>query len=73
MNKDPYDEPSKVSAVDGEVVLDGPDGVGVSVTPEAAKETSRRLADKAGLADAQNLAAQRSRNRTTKDGEPEVP
>lgn len=72
MTKAPYDKPSKVTAVDGEVVLDGPDGVGVSVTPRAAKEMSRRLADQAGLADEQNAAAQRSRNRTTREGEPEV-
>jgi hypothetical protein len=38
-----YDEATKVSAVDGEVALDGPDGVGVSMTPEAAEETARRL------------------------------
>lgn len=44
----PYNEPSKVDAQDGEVVVDGPDGVAVSLTPEAAIETSERLLD-AGL------------------------
>lgn len=38
-----YDEPTKVAAVDGEVSLDGPDGVGLSMTPDAADETGRRL------------------------------
>jgi hypothetical protein len=38
-----YDEATKVSADDGTVVLDGPDGVDVKLTPEAAQETSDRL------------------------------
>ena len=43
-----YDEPSSVEAEDGDVVVDGPDGVAVSLTPEAAIETSDRLLE-AGL------------------------
>ena len=38
-----YDDASKVAAEDGEVVVDGPDGVAVSLTPEAAIETGERL------------------------------
>ena len=38
-----YDKPSDVSAEQGEVIIDGPDGVAVSLTPEAARETSSRL------------------------------
>ena len=38
-----YDEPSSVKAEDGAVVLDGPDGVDVQMTPDAAVETSDRL------------------------------
>jgi hypothetical protein len=38
-----YDEPSEVKAVDGQVDVDGPDAVDVSLTPEAAEETSERL------------------------------
>src|SRR5205085_1107354 len=38
-----HDEPSKVDAEEGEVIVDGPDGVAVSLTPEAAIETSHRL------------------------------
>lgn len=41
--KEPYDEPTQVTAIDGEVVLDGPDGIGVSMTSDAAEETGRRL------------------------------
>jgi len=45
-----YDEPSDVDAEDGAVVVDGPDGVAVLLTPEAAVETSNRLLDGALLA-----------------------
>lgn len=38
-----YDEATKVDAEDGKVVLDGPDGVAVLMTPDAALETSERL------------------------------
>jgi hypothetical protein len=57
MNTNPaYDTPSRVYAVHGEVVLDGPDGVGLSMTPEAAAETARRLAQAAEEARAQASA-----------------
>ena len=42
-----YDEASKVTAKDGEVVLDGPVGVDVKVTPEAAEQTAINLEDAA--------------------------
>jgi len=42
-----YDEPSTVRAMDGCVALDGPDNVDIAMTPEAAEETSDRLADEA--------------------------
>ena len=38
-----FDEATKVSANAGEVILDGPDGVDVKLTPEAAEETADRL------------------------------
>ena len=50
MSKGPYDQPSKVDAEEGEVTVDGPDGVAVSMTPEAAAETSDRLMDGAAKA-----------------------
>ncbi len=42
-----YDTPTNVSVVRGEVVLDGPDGVGLSMTAEAAAETGKRLSEAA--------------------------
>ena len=45
-----YDEPSTVTAKDGEVSVDGPDAVDVTVTPEAAVETGERLIDSAAHA-----------------------
>jgi hypothetical protein len=38
-----YSEASEVHAVKGQVTVDGPDGVAVSLTPEAAVETAARL------------------------------
>lgn len=38
-----YDTPTETNAVEGEVVLLGPNGIAVSMTPEAAEETGRRL------------------------------
>ncbi len=42
-----YDTPTKVTVVRGEVVLDGPNGLGLSMTPEAAAETGKRLSEAA--------------------------
>jgi hypothetical protein len=38
-----HDQASEVAAEDGAVVVDGPDGVAVLLTPDAASETSDRL------------------------------
>lgn len=38
-----YDEPSDVRAVGGSVKIEGPDAVDVTMTAEAAEETSERL------------------------------
>ena len=38
-----YDTPSEVKARRGRVKVDGPDGVDVSLTPDAAIETAERL------------------------------
>ena len=38
-----YEQPSTVTAKEGEVVVKGPDHVDVTLTPEAAEETSDRL------------------------------
>ena len=54
-----YDEASAVEAEDGEVLVDGPDGVAVSLTPDAAIETSDRLLDGALTARGQQVARER--------------
>ena len=53
-----YETPSKVAARDGKVIVDGPDGVAVTLTPAAALETSHRLLDGA-------VTAQGKRSRRT--------
>lgn len=37
----------RISAESGQVVMDGPDGVAVTMSPDAADETGRRLIDAA--------------------------
>jgi hypothetical protein len=54
-----YDDASEVAAKGGEVDVDGPDGVAVSLTPEAALETGHRLIEKGAEA-----AGQRHWNET---------
>jgi hypothetical protein len=46
-NREVYDQPRAVAAVDGAVELDGPDAVDVVMTPGAAEETSERLLSEA--------------------------
>lgn len=36
-------DPSEVNAEEGKVIVEGPDGVAVTLTPDAAEETGRRL------------------------------
>jgi hypothetical protein len=43
MPKGAHTEPGRATAIEGEVVQDGPDGVGLSMTPDAAAETGKRL------------------------------
>lgn len=54
-----YDEPSVVEAEDGNVVVDGPDGVAVLLTPDAAAETSDRMLAAAAEAQGQIKAKER--------------
>jgi len=46
-------EPSTVSAEQGEVQLDGPGGLAMAMTPDAATETSKRLRTAAERAQSQ--------------------
>ena len=59
----PFDTPSKVTADDGEVLVDGPNGYALSFTPEAAEETSDRLMFGAAQAKGQQLQASLRRKR----------
>lgn len=45
-----YSKPSDVVAIDGKVLVDGPDSVDVALTPEAAEETGGRLIEQAAKA-----------------------
>ena len=55
MNSKPHDEPSTVTAAEGEVLVDGPNGHAYSFTPEAAAETSDRLLEGAAEARGQQV------------------
>lgn len=69
--KEPHDEPSSVSADEGEVVVDGPDGVAVSLTPDAAVETSHRLLDAGLIAAGQKRLARGEEREEPDAGEPQ--
>ena len=49
-----HDTPSEVAAEQGDVHIDGPGSVAVSMTPDAAGKTADRLAAAAGEADDQH-------------------
>jgi hypothetical protein len=53
------DTASEISAEAGEVFVEGPDGVIFSMTPEAAADTSDKLAHGAALAAGQRVEAER--------------
>jgi hypothetical protein len=36
-------QPSHVAAESGNIIIDGPDGVAITMSPDAAEETARRL------------------------------
>jgi hypothetical protein len=38
-----HSNPSDVNAEQGQVIVEGPDGVAVTLTPDAAEETGRRM------------------------------
>jgi hypothetical protein len=56
----PQDQPSHVAAEQGEVLIEGPNGIALSLTPEAAAETSQRLRAGAARAIDQKSAGRRA-------------
>lgn len=52
----PFTEGGKASAEDGVVMLDGPDGVAISMTPQPAEQTGSSLLDAAREARRQQAA-----------------
>lgn len=54
-----HDIPSNVGAEEGEVIVEGPAGVNYSMTPEAAADTSDKLAHGAAQAAGQRVEAKR--------------
>lgn len=55
---DTHDIPSEVAAHNGDVLVDGPGGVAVSLTPDAAMPTGERLIEKAAHAHGQRVTGQ---------------
>jgi len=49
----PETEPGVASAEDGLVILDGPDGIAVTMTPDAAQRTGSSLISAAQIAEQQ--------------------
>lgn len=56
MSARPHDTPTTATAEEGEVMLDGPDGLAISMTPKAASHSADALAAAAREADAQQKA-----------------
>jgi hypothetical protein len=59
----PTDRPSRVAAEEGEVLIDGPNGIALSLTPDAAAETSQRLGDAARAMGGKAAPRRRARQR----------
>jgi hypothetical protein len=45
-----HSEPSEVNAEQGQVIVEGPNAVAVTLTPDAAEETGRRMIEAASEA-----------------------
>jgi hypothetical protein len=69
VGKEVFAKPSDVNAEGGVVNVDGPDGVDVGLTPEAALETSNRLLDGATEAAGQRHQVQDRKRGQTSDVE----
>ena len=60
--RQPQTKPSIASAEEGVVLLDGPDGLAVSMTPDAAAQTGQSLISAAEIADRQLLKKEEANN-----------
>nr|WP_295671598.1 hypothetical protein [Sphingomonas sp.] len=58
MSRTPHDTPTDASAEEGEVMLDGPDGLAMSLTPNAADASAAAIRQAADLARKQKPTAQ---------------
>ncbi|MGH6617274.1 hypothetical protein [Sphingomonas sp.] len=57
-SKAPHNIPTEATAEQGEVMLDGPDGLAVSLTPDAARRSAERIARAAQEAGDQSRSAE---------------
>jgi len=53
-----YDQAGQAFPVEGVVVLDGPDGVAITLSPEAAEQTGKSLISAAAIARQQDASGQ---------------
>ena len=61
MSNKPHDTPTRATAEKGEVMLDGPDGLAMSFTPDAASKSAMAIADAAEGRAADHRASQERR------------
>lgn len=60
MSRQPHDKPTQATAEQGVVMLDGPNGIALSMTPDAAQKSADRIRAAANEAfDQQRAAARR--------------
>jgi len=61
MSNKPHDTPTRATAEQGEVMLDGPGGLALSLTPHAAAKSAVAMAKAATRAGRQTDSAKRSK------------
>ena len=59
MAKNPHDKPIDAVEEEGEILLDGPEGMAESFTPDAAKRSAEHIVKAVEEADAKNADGQR--------------
>ncbi|AOH84187.1 hypothetical protein AWL63_09615 [Sphingomonas panacis] len=67
MTKQPEKIPAEATAEHGEVMIDGPDGLALSLTPDAARQTAHSIDAAAREAQDQPTGAMPSDNRRDSD------